>query len=75
MRAIIGLAAAFALIAALPAYADDAKPFIDQTVIDLSKILPPPPPTSTTSLSFRLAMRSASVMQEISDRHAAHGFG
>jgi acid phosphatase (class A) len=43
MRHLIGLATAFALVAFLPAYADEAKPFIDNTVVDLTMILPPPP--------------------------------
>ena len=43
MRKLIGLAAALALTAFLPAYADDAKPFIDNHVVDLTAILPPPP--------------------------------
>ena len=43
MRHFIGLAAGLALTAFLPAYADDAKPFIDNQVVDLTLILPPPP--------------------------------
>ena len=43
MRRFIGIAAALALTAFLPAYADEAKPFIDNHVVDLTAILPPPP--------------------------------
>ena len=43
MRKFIGIAAALALTAFLPAYADEAKPFIDNHVVDLTAILPPPP--------------------------------
>ena len=55
MRTMIGLATAFALVAFLPAYADDAKPFIDETVIDLTKILPAPPPNDSAQTKQELA--------------------
>jgi len=40
---IISTVTALSLLAFAPAYADDAKPFIDNTVVDLTTILPPPP--------------------------------
>src|SRR5882724_7073875 len=56
MRHMIGLAIAFGLTAFLPAYADEAKPFIDSTVVDLTMILPPPP-----------ANDSAATMRELGE--------
>ena len=55
MRKLIGLATAFALVAFLPAYADDAKPFIDNTVLDLTMILPSPPPNNSAATMKELA--------------------
>jgi acid phosphatase (class A) len=43
MRRLLPALAAFTLLLLTPAFADEAKPYIDNTVIDLTMILPPPP--------------------------------
>src|SRR3954462_7162960 len=43
MRRLLPALAAFSLFILTPAFADEAKPYIDNTVIDLTMILPPPP--------------------------------
>src|SRR6185295_4966919 len=43
MRRLLPAIAAFTLLLLTPAIADEAKPYIDNTVIDLTMILPPPP--------------------------------
>src|SRR4029453_15524021 len=43
MRRLLPAIAAFTLFVLTPAFADEAKPYVDNTVIDLTMILPPPP--------------------------------
>jgi acid phosphatase (class A) len=43
VRRLLPAFAALTLFVLTPAFAEDAKPFIDNTVVDLTMILPPPP--------------------------------
>src|SRR4051794_19995415 len=43
LRRLLPAFAALTLFVLTPAFADEAKPFIDNTVVDLTMILPPPP--------------------------------
>ena len=58
MRRLLPAIAAFTLFILTPAFADEAKPYVDNTVIDLTMILPPPP-----------ADDSAKTREELGEAH------
>jgi acid phosphatase (class A) len=54
MRPLISTVAALAFLGFGAAYADEAKPFIDNTVVDLTAILPPPPANDSAKTKAEL---------------------
>lgn len=55
MRKIIILAAVLAVAGLSPAFAEDAKPFTDAKVVDLTILLPPPPTADSAQTKAEIA--------------------